>query len=71
MILSGFVLHTKEDPVSNYDKSYNLVEKIKIKELEAHYNVHLYHLPIESKNELIFKAQRKALDLIIDLKSLT
>jgi len=70
LILSGFVLHTKEDPVSNYDKSYNLVEKIKIKELEAHYNVHLYHLPIESKNELIFKAQRKALDLIIKLRGL-
>jgi len=69
LILSGFVLHTQEIPIINYSKSYNLVEKIKIKDFPPHYKIHLYHLPIESKNELIFKAQRKALDLIIQLKT--
>lgn len=68
LILSGFVLHTKEDPMTKYNKSYKLVEKITIKDFPIHYKINLYHLPIISKNELIFKAQRTALDLIIKEK---
>ena len=70
LILSGFVLHTQDLKISNYNKAYNLVETIAIKDFPSHYKIHLYHLPIESKNELIFKAQRKALDLIIKEKGL-
>lgn len=66
LVLSGFVLHTK-DPQNNYNSSYQLVNSMSIANLPTHYKIHLYHLPIESKNELIFKAQRKALDLIIAL----
>lgn len=68
LTLSGFVLHTQEMPITNYLKSYNLVEKFRIKDFPSHYKIHLYHLPVESKNDLIFKAQRKALELIIQLK---
>lgn len=70
LILSGFVLHTTENPITKYDKSYKLVESISIKGFPIHYKINLYHLPIESKNELIFKAQRTALDLIIKEKAL-
>lgn len=63
LILSGFVLHTKH-PQNNYNSSYELVNSVKIANLPTHCLLHLYHLPIESKKELIFKAQRKALDLI-------
>lgn len=68
--LSGFILHTQETHDSNYQKSYKLVDKILIKDFPSHYKINLYHLPIESKNELIFKAQRTALDLIIKEKGL-
>ncbi|MCI0922015.1 hypothetical protein [Sphingobacterium rhinopitheci] len=68
LTVSGFVLHT-QDPIStNYTRSYNLVNLINIKSLPNHYRINLYHLPIESKEELIFKAQRTALDLIINEK---
>ncbi|MDR3026163.1 hypothetical protein [Chryseobacterium sp.] len=67
LILSGFVLHTKNKS-DNYEVTYNLVDNIKISNFPSHYNIHLYHLPVESKSELIYKAQRAALDLIIDLK---
>jgi hypothetical protein len=70
LILTGFVLHTLETPITIYDKSYKLVDKIKIKDFPSHNKIHIYHLPIESKNDLIFKAQRKALDLIVELKML-
>ena len=65
-ILSGFVLHTKNIK-GRYDSSYELVNSVNIANLPTHYKIHLYHLPIESKDELIFKAQRKALDLITAL----
>jgi hypothetical protein len=68
LILSGFVLHTQADD-KTYTKSYNTIEKINIAGFPADYKVHLYHLPIESKEELIYKAQRTALDLIIKLKT--
>lgn len=70
LILTGFVLHSQETPTSIYEKSYKLVDKIDIKDFPAHYKIHIYHLPIESKNDLIFKAQRIALDLIIKEKEL-
>jgi len=70
LTFSGFVLHTSEIPIIGYGKSYKLVNSIKIKDFPSHYKIHLYHLPIESKSELIFKAQRKALDLIIKEKGL-
>jgi len=65
LVLSGFVLHTTESDVKKYDTSYNLIDKVAIANFPTHYKIHLYHLPIESKKEMIFKAQRKALDLII------
>lgn len=67
--LTGFVLHTKEIPDTKYSKSYKLVDKIQIQDFPVHYKIHLYHLPIESKNDLIFKAQRSAIDLIIKEKA--
>lgn len=69
LILSGFVLHT-HNKSGKYIKTYDLVNKINIKDFPNHYKVHLYHLPIESKMELIYKAQRTALDLIIKEKGL-
>lgn len=69
LILSGFVLHNRNSS-NNYNKTYKLVDKVGISDFPSHYKIHLYHLPIESKKELIFKAQRKALDLIIKEKSL-
>ena len=68
LILSGFVLHTK-DSINKYESSYKLIDKVNIPNFPDHYQIHLYHLPIESKRDLIFKAQRKALDLIISLKT--
>lgn len=70
LIFSGFVLHTLEAPATRYNKAYNLLDAISIVDFPSHYKIHLYHLPIESKKELIFKAQRKALDLIIREKGL-
>jgi hypothetical protein len=69
LILSGFVLHTK-NASDEYTSTYKLVEKITIKDFPSNYKVHLYHLPIKSKTNLIFKAQRMALDLIISLKTI-
>lgn len=67
LVLSGFVLHT-QNKSQKYTTTYQLLDKISIKDFPSHYKIHLYHLPIESKNELIFKAQRTALDLIIKEK---
>lgn len=70
LVLSGFILHTTEKDITKYDTSYKLIDKVKIDNFPDHYSIHLYHLPIESKKELIFKAQRKALDLIIKEKEI-
>lgn len=67
LILSGFVLHTHAED-KTYTKAYNTVEKINIIGFPAEYKVHLYHLPVESKEEFVYKAQRTALDLIIKLR---
>lgn len=66
IIFSGFVLHTKNIR-GEYTSSYDLVDSVSISKFPSHYQIHLYHLPIESKDQLIFKAQRKALDLITAL----
>lgn len=68
LILSGFVLHTQAD-AKTYTKAYNTVDKISIAGFKDTYKVLLYHLPVASKEELIYKAQRTALDLIIKLKT--
>lgn len=68
LTLSGFVLHTQADS-KTYTAAYNSVDNINIPGFPAEYKIHLYHLPVESKEELIYKAQRKALDLIINLRS--
>lgn len=70
LVFTGFVLHTKSVR-GNYNDHYDKIDSICIDKMPDHYKIHLYHLPINSKDEFIFKAQRKALDLIIDLKSLT
>lgn len=69
LVLSGFVLHT-QNKSQKYTTTYKLLDKIDIKDFPSHYKIHLYHLPIESKKNLIFKAQRTALDLIIKEKGL-
>lgn len=69
LILSGFVLHTK-NATDKYISTYKLIDKITIKNFPSNYKIHLYHLPIQSKTDLIFKAQRMALDLIISLKKI-
>lgn len=66
LILSGFVLHTK-NVKGNYDTYYSKVDEIKINDFPDHFEIHLYHLPINSKDELIFKVQKKALELIKEL----
>jgi hypothetical protein len=67
LIFTGFVLHTKSKK-DNYDKHYDKLSTIKIDDFPKHYHLHLYHLPINLKGELIFKVQKKALELIIKLK---
>lgn len=69
LTLSGFVIHNINIS-NNYERTYELIDKITIIDFPSHYKIHLYHLPIKSKKELIFKAQRKALDLIIKEKGL-
>jgi len=69
LTLSGFVLHDR-NKTDNYKQTYKLIDKVSIVGFPSHYKIHLYHLPIESKKELIFKAQRKALDIIIKEKSI-
>lgn len=69
LTLSGFVLHTKNKS-DKYTTTYKLIDKINIIDFPGHYKIHLYHLPIGSKEELIFKAQRTALDLIINERGL-
>lgn len=67
LILSGFVLHTKSVS-ENYNTHYNKIDNIKINNLPEHFQIHLYHLPINSKNELIYEVQKRALDLINELE---
>lgn len=68
-IFTGFVLHTRQIK-GNYDMHYNKINNVHIVDLPEHFKIHLYHLPVESKDNLIFKAQRMALNLIIDLKNI-
>jgi hypothetical protein len=65
---TGFVLHTKNDR-NNYDTHYEKIDGVIIDNMPGHFRIHLYHLPVKSKEELIFKVQRTALDLIVKLKS--
>lgn len=67
LILSGFVLHNK-NKTNNYNGTYKLVNSISLINFPEKYKIHLYHLPIQSKDEFIYKAQRAALDLIIKEK---
>lgn len=67
LVFSGFVLHS-DTKTGCYNSAYQLIDNIKIKDFPSHYQVHLYHLPVKSKNELIFKAQKKAIELINLLK---
>jgi hypothetical protein len=68
LIFTGFILHTKNKN-DDYETYYNKISTSTITNFPDHYNLHLYHLPIKLKNELIFKVQRQALDFIIKLKS--
>ena len=67
-IFTGFVLHNAEKKEKNYNTQYKKIDNIQITNMPEHFEVHLYHLPIKDKWDLVFKAQRKALDLIIELK---
>lgn len=68
-IFTGFILHTKNIR-DIYDTHYEKIEMLKIDNMPKHFKVHLYHLPLKSKKELIFKVQRMALDLIVKLKNI-
>lgn len=70
LIFTGFILHSKNKS-DNYETYYNKISTSTntITNFPDHYNLHLYHLPIKLKNELIFKVQRQALNSIIKLKS--
>lgn len=68
VILSGFILHTKSTQ-GKYDTHYKKIDNISIDQFPNHFQIHLYHLPINSKNELIYKAQKRAIDLITSLNS--
>lgn len=64
---TGFVLHTKKES-NNYNTYYEKIDSVAITDMPSHFKIHLYHLPVKSKKELIFKVQRRALDLIIEIK---
>lgn len=68
IIFSGFVLHTKSVR-DNYDTHYEKISSVAITGMPSQFKICLYHLPVKSKEELIFKVQRTALDLIVKLKS--
>ena len=61
IVLSGFILHNKK---SNY--SYKEIDNISIVDGLGKYNIIFYHLPIESKEDLIYMIIKKALELIVD-----
>ncbi len=66
-VFTGFILHTKSKR-DNYETHYSKIENIVLKDMPSHFRIHLYHLPINSKQKLIYKIQRTALDLIVELK---
>jgi hypothetical protein len=68
IIFTGFVLHG-ESTRGDYTKHYDKIENIDIDNFPQQYEIHLYHLPVRSKLELIFKAQKRAIDLIIGLNN--
>ena len=70
LIFTGFILHTKSIK-DEYEIHYDKITKFNTTNFPDHYHVHLYHLPIKLKNDLIYKVQRKALDLIIELKNVS
>ena len=68
-IFTGFVLHTKNKK-DNYETHYAKIENVVIKDMPSHFKIHLYHLPVNSKEKLIFKIQKTALSLIVGVKAL-
>jgi hypothetical protein len=65
---TGFVLHTKSMR-DNYETHYEKISTVAITDMPSQFKICLYHLPVKSKEKLIFKVQRTALELIIKLKS--
>ena len=61
IILSGFILHDKKDSYK-----YDDIDEIKTLRKLKNSKIVFYHLPIESKNELILLIIKKALELIVD-----
>lgn len=65
---TGFVLHTKNNN-DNYDTYYDKINEIVVENMPNDFHIIIYHLPVKSKEELIFKIQRNAVNLIVDLKT--
>lgn len=61
IVLSGFILHNKK---SIY--SYKEIDNISIVDGLGKYNIIFYHLPIESKEELIYLVIKNALEMIVN-----
>ncbi len=61
ILLSGFILHNAQKKYS-----YQQIDNIESVDGLGHYSVVFYHLPIESKEELIYLVIRKALEVIIN-----
>ncbi len=61
IVLSGFILHNKKESYS-----YKEIDTIKQVEGLNKYNIVFYHLPVKSKEELIYLIIKNALELIIN-----
>ena len=61
IVLSGFILHNEK---SSY--SYSEIDKISIIESLGKYNIVFYHLPIKSKEELVYLIIKNALEMIVN-----
>ena len=63
IILSGFILHNCK---IRGKYSYSEIDSISIPNGLGQYNIIFYHLPIKSKQELIYLIIKRALELIVD-----
>lgn len=61
ILLSGFILHNKKDKYS-----YKEIDNIQIVNGLGKYNIVFYHLPINSKEELIYMIIKRVLEVIVN-----
>lgn len=60
IVLSGFVLHNKKRQYS-----YKEIDNVNPSAVISNYSIVFYHLPIESKEDLIYLVIKHALELIV------